>query len=64
MIINTLYVLLALDIIYLILVLTGFKFIVYDRDKDGKVQEGTRWERKHFYIHKNPLTKKIYFNIL
>ena len=41
----------------------GFKFIVYDRDKDGTVQEGTKWERKHFYIHKDALTKKIYFNI-
>jgi hypothetical protein len=61
MIINALYVLLALDIIYLILVLTGFKFVVYDRDKDGIVQEGTRWERKHFYIEKNPLTQKKYF---
>lgn len=33
----------------------GFKFVVYDRDKDGKVQEGTKWERKFFYWHKNPL---------
>ena len=63
MIINSLYVLLALDIIYFILVLTGFKFVVYDRDRDGIVQEGTKWERKHFYIHKDPLSKKKYFNI-
>ena len=35
----------------------GFKFIVYDRDRDGIVQEGTKWERKFFYIHKDPLKK-------
>jgi ribosome biogenesis protein Tsr3 len=35
----------------------GFKFIVYDRDRDGKVQEGTKWERKFFYINRSPLKK-------
>jgi hypothetical protein len=35
----------------------GFKFIVYDRDRDGIVQEGTKWERKFFYIHRDPLKK-------
>jgi hypothetical protein len=35
----------------------GFKFIVYDRDRDGKVQEGTKWERKFFYINRDPLKK-------
>ncbi len=35
----------------------GFKFIVYDRDKDGRVQEGTKWERTFFYIHRDPLKK-------
>jgi hypothetical protein len=35
----------------------GFKFIVYDRDKDGIVQEGTKWERKFFYINRDPLKK-------
>jgi hypothetical protein len=35
----------------------GFKFIVYDRDRDGVVQEGTKWERKFFYINRDPLKK-------
>jgi hypothetical protein len=35
----------------------GFKFIVYDRDRDGTVQEGTKWERKFFYINRDPLKK-------
>lgn len=35
----------------------GFKFIVYDRDRDGIVQEGTKWERKFFYINRDPLKK-------
>ena len=33
----------------------GFKFIVYDRDKDGIVQEGTKYERTFFYWNRNPL---------
>lgn len=33
----------------------GFKFFIYDRDKDGVVQEGTKWERKFFYWNRNPL---------
>ena len=56
------YLAMALPISIIAIKEDGFKFIVYDRDKDGTVQEGTKWERKHFYIHKNPLTKK-YFNI-
>jgi hypothetical protein len=27
----------------------GFKFFINDRDKDGVVQEGTKWERSFFY---------------
>lgn len=55
--INILYAILLLDLLYICLVLTGFKFIVYDADKDGIVQEGTRWERKYFYINTDPLAK-------
>jgi hypothetical protein len=35
----------------------GFKFIVYDRDRDGFVQEGTKWERKFWYWNIDPLKK-------
>ena len=58
------YLAMALSISIIAIKEDGFKFIAYDRDKDGRVQEGTKWERKHFYIHKDPLTKKIYINIL
>jgi len=50
-----------LVIIYMSLVMTywalredGFKFIVYDRDKDGIVQEGTKYERTFFYRNRHP----------
>jgi hypothetical protein len=35
----------------------GFKFIVYDADRDGTVQEGTKYERKFFYWNRDPLKK-------
>jgi hypothetical protein len=35
----------------------GFKFIVYDADKDGIVQEGTKYERKFFYWNRDPLKR-------
>jgi hypothetical protein len=35
----------------------GFKFIVYDRDKDGIVQEGTKYERTFLYWNKHPLKR-------
>ena len=35
----------------------GFKFIVYDVDKDGIVQEGTKYERKFFYLDRDPLKR-------
>ena len=35
----------------------GFKFIVYDADKDGIVQEGTKYERKFFYWNRDPLNR-------
>jgi hypothetical protein len=35
----------------------GFKFIVYDADRDGIVQEGTKYERKFFYWNRDPLKK-------
>ena len=33
----------------------GFRFIVYDADRDGIVQEGTKYERKFFYWNRDPL---------
>ena len=51
------YLALAIVISYIAIKEDGFKFIVYDRDRDGIVQEGTKWERKFFYIHKDPLKK-------
>ena len=35
----------------------GFKFIVYDVDRDGIVQEGTKYERKFFYWNRDPLKR-------
>jgi hypothetical protein len=35
----------------------GFKFIVYDVDRDGIVQEGTKYERKFLYWDRDPLKK-------
>jgi hypothetical protein len=35
----------------------GFKFIVYDADRDGIVQEGTKYERKFFYWNRDPLKR-------
>ena len=35
----------------------GFKFIVYDADQDGIVQEGTKYERKFFYWNRDPLKR-------
>jgi len=35
----------------------GFKFIVYDVDQDGIVQEGTKYERKFFYWDRDPLKR-------
>ena len=51
------YLALAIVISYIAIKEDGFKFIVYDRDRDGIVQEGTKWERKFFYIHRDPLKK-------
>jgi len=44
-------------IAYLALKDDGFKFIVYDADKDGIVQEGTKYERKFFYWNRDPLKR-------
>lgn len=49
------YLAMAIGISYLAIKEDGFKFIVYDRDKDGIVQEGTKWERRYFYWNRNPL---------
>lgn len=49
------YIAMAIGISYLAIKEDGFNFIVYDRDKDGVVQEGTKWERKFFYWNRNPL---------
>lgn len=38
----------------------GFKFIVYDRDKDGVVQENTKYQRSFFYWNRHP-SKKLPF---
>jgi hypothetical protein len=35
----------------------GFKFFIYDADKDGIVQEGTKYERKFFYWNRDPLKR-------
>jgi hypothetical protein len=35
----------------------GFKFIVYDVDRDGIVQEGTKYERKFLYWDRDPLKR-------
>ena len=51
------YLALAIVISYIAIKEDGFKFIVYDSDRDGIVQEGTKWERKFFYIHRDPLKK-------
>lgn len=48
------YVALAIGIGYTTIRQDGFKFIVYDRDIDGKVQEGTKWERSFFFWHRHP----------
>jgi hypothetical protein len=54
-----LYVILGLSIFigYTAFQEDGFKFIVYDRDKDGTVQEGTKYERKFFYWNRDPLKR-------
>ena len=49
------YLGMAIGISWIALKEDGFKFVVYDRDKDGVVQEGTKWERKFFFWHNNPL---------
>lgn len=49
------YIGMAIPIAYMAFKDDGFKFIVYDRDKDGVVQEGTKYERRFFYINRNPL---------
>jgi len=43
----------AIGIGYTALKEDGFKFITYDRDGDGIVQEGTKWERSHFFWNKH-----------
>lgn len=43
------YLALAVAISYIAIKEDGFKFFVEDRDEDGKVQEGTKWERSFFY---------------
>ena len=48
------YIFMAIGIGYTALKEDGFKFITYDRDNDGIVQEGTKWERSHFYWNRNP----------
>ena len=48
------YIALAIGIGYTTIRQDGFKFIVYDRDIDGKVQEGTKWERSYFFWHRHP----------
>jgi hypothetical protein len=48
------YLGLSIAISYVALKDDGFKFVVYDRDQDGIVQEGTKWERRHFYWYKHP----------
>ena len=48
------YIALAIAIGYIAIKEDGFKFIVYDRDIDGKVQEGTKWERSYFFWHRHP----------
>jgi len=47
------YILMAIGIGYTALKEDGFKFITYDRDGDGIVQEGTKWERSHFFWNKH-----------
>ncbi len=47
----------SIFIAYLALKDDGFKFIVYDADKDGIVQEGTKFERKFFYWNRDPLKR-------
>ena len=49
------YLAMAIAISYLAIKEDGFKFVVYDRDKDGVVQEGTKWQRRYFYWNRNPL---------
>lgn len=46
------YVGMAIAIGYSALKEDGFKFFVDDRDKDGIVQEGTKWQRSFFYWNK------------
>lgn len=46
------YLGLAVVIAYLAIKEDGFKFFTNDRDKDGIVQEGTKWERSFFYWSK------------
>ena len=48
------YIAMAIAIGYTALKQDGFKFIAYDRDSDGIVQEGTKWERSHFFWNKHP----------
>ena len=47
----------SIFIAYLALKDDGFKFIVYDADKDGIVQEGTKYERKFLYWNRDPLKR-------
>lgn len=49
------YIGMAIGMAYIAFKDDGFKFIVYDRDKDGVVQEGTKYQRKFFYWNRNLL---------